>query len=221
MLRAIDIHHSYGEREVLRGVSLEVTQGEVLALLGPSGSGKSTLLYCLAGVLVPSAGSVLVGDLDLVTADDDTRTRARRETFGFVLQFGRLVGELTAVENASIPLRLLGRRRREAEAAAREALAAVGVADLAGRRASTLSGGEQQRVAVARALIHDPAVVFADEPTGALDSANGELVMGCLVDMARERGSAVVLVTHDESIAAQAHREIRMRDGLMETAGVR
>lgn len=213
IIQATDLRHAYDDREVLQGVSIEVRAGEVLALLGPSGSGKSTLLYCLAGVLGPDSGSIVVDGVDLVGADDDARTRLRREAFGFVLQFGRLVGELTAVENAAFPLRLLGRRRGEAEKAALAVLDQVGVAHLARHRAATLSGGEQQRVAVARALVHEPRVVFADEPTGALDTSNGRLVMDCLISSARTAGSAVVLVTHDETVAARADRQVRLVDG--------
>ncbi len=217
MLTCSDVHYAYDGNPVLRGVSLDVDGGEVVALLGPSGSGKSTLLYCLSGVLVPARGSVALGGESLEDLDDDARTRLRGRSCGFVLQFGRLVGELTAVENAAFPLRLLGTPRRSAEAQAQLALADVGVAHLADRATASLSGGEQQRVAVARALVHRPAVVFADEPTGALDTANGELVLECLTGMARDRGSAVVLVTHDEGLARRADRVVRMRDGVVES----
>lgn len=214
MLRADDVHFGYGDEDaVLKGVTVDVAPGEVVALLGPSGSGKSTLLHCLAGILVPTSGRVLLGDQPLSELDEKGRTHVRRQSFGFVLQFGRLMADLTAVENVSFPLRLLGTRRRPAEEAALDALEAVGLRDKAHRRAASFSGGEQQRAAVARALIHDPAVIFADEPTGALDSSNGAVVIEALLTMARTRGSAVVLVTHDESVAAAADREVRLVDG--------
>ncbi len=217
MLTCSDVHYAYAGTPVLRGVDLTVAGGEVVALLGPSGSGKSTLLYCLSGVLVPTQGSIELAGERLEELDDDARTRLRGRSCGFVLQFGRLVGELTAVENAAFPLRLLGSSRRTAEAQARAALADVGVDHLADRATASLSGGEQQRVAVARALVHRPAVVFADEPTGALDTENGERVLERLTGMARDRGSAVVLVTHDEGLALRADRVVRMRDGLVES----
>lgn len=213
MLVAEDVCFAYGETQVLRGVSLDVAPGEVVALLGPSGSGKSTFLYCLAGVLVPTGGRVCYDGLDIAGGSDRERTAIRREHFGFVLQFGRLVADLTAVENASFPLRLLGVPRAEAEQRGLAALAVVGLDSKATRRAASLSGGEQQRVAVARALVHGPGVVFADEPTGALDSTNGALVMDCLTSAARDLGAAVVLVTHDESVAQQADRRVYLSDG--------
>lgn len=212
-VRARTLQATYGEATVLHGVDLDVCEGEVLALLGPSGSGKSTLLYCLAGVLVPSKGSVLVGAVDLATLPESERTRLRRQHFGFVLQFGRLVADLTVLENVSLPLRLNGAPRKVAEKQARESLAQVGLSAHADRRSASLSGGEQQRAAVARALIHEPAVVFADEPTGALDSTNGAVVLDLLLSIARDRGSAVVMVTHDEPLATQADRCVRLRDG--------
>ncbi|WP_370289358.1 ABC transporter ATP-binding protein [Nocardioides sp.] len=213
MLRSDDLHFSYDGNVVLDGVGLGVDRGETVALVGPSGSGKSTLLYCLAGILVPAHGSVVFDGQVLGELDEKERTLLRRRSFGFVLQFGRLMADLTATENVSFPLRLLGVKRAAAEAAAREALDAVGLADRGERRAATLSGGEQQRAAVARALIHEPAVVFADEPTGALDTANGAVVMDALLSTARQRGAAVVLVTHDPAIAAGADRRIHLRDG--------
>lgn len=213
MLSAQDVRFAYGEAEILKGVSLTVDRGETVALLGASGSGKSTLLYCLAGILQPAGGTVSFDGCLLSDQDDRARTMVRRRSFGFVLQFGRLIGDLTAVENVSFPLRLLGERRRAAERVAREALEAVGLGDQADQRTATLSGGEQQRAAVARAVVHDPAVIFADEPTGALDSTNGALVMQALVGMARNRGTALVLVTHDQTVAADADRQVHLRDG--------
>jgi putative ABC transport system ATP-binding protein len=181
--------------------------------LGPSGSGKSTLLYCLSGILTPDSGLIQFRDNPVNAAPDRERTRLRRESFGFVLQFGRLIADLTVAENVSLPLRLLGTRRREAERAAEEALGHVGLAAKAQCRTGTLSGGEQQRAAVVRALIHKPLVVFADEPTGSLDSSNGALIMQTLFDAACAGGSAVIVVTHNESLAAQCDRRMYLLDG--------
>lgn len=219
MLTADQVTFAYGDAEILRGVDLTVDRGETVALLGPSGSGKSTLLYCLAGILVPSSGTIGFDGAPLSTLDDRGRTLVRRQSFGFVLQFGRLMADLTVSENVSFPLRLLGVRRREAEARAAEALESVGLPGRGSQRTATLSGGEQQRAAVARALVHDPAVLFADEPTGALDSTNGTRVMDVLLEAARARGTAVLLVTHDESVAARADRQVRLGDGRVLSAG--
>ena len=221
LLRAEDLWFSYGAEPVLRGAGVSVRAGEAVALVGASGSGKSTLLYCLAGVLVPEHGTVRLAGQDVSSMSDRDRTRFRAAHCGFVLQFGRLVGDLTAAENVSMPLRLLGVSRRAAERAAIDALGEVGIADLATRRAATLSGGEQQRAAVARALIHEPAVVFADEPTGALDSHNSRLVMSCLFETAHAKGSAVLLVSHDDAVADAADRSVGFADGRALDPGAR
>ena len=213
LLVADDVTLSFGPTVALAGASMSVAPGEVLAILGPSGSGKSTLLHCLAGILVPDGGEVRYRGRRLDTLPEAVRSRLRRDDFGFVFQFGQLVPELSAVENVALPLRLGGQRRRPAEDAAREWLARLDVAEVAARRPGELSGGQQQRVAVARALVTGPRVVFADEPTGALDSLNGELVLGLLVAGAREQGASVVLVTHEARVAAYADREIVVRDG--------
>ncbi|GAA4465862.1 ABC transporter ATP-binding protein [Phytohabitans houttuyneae] len=218
LLTATDVHLAFGPTRALDGVSVAVRPGEVLALVGPSGSGKSTLLHCLAGVLRPDRGTVVYAGRRIDDAGDEVRSRVRRERFGFVFQFGSLVPELTAVENVAFPLRLSGVRRRPAEARARAWLDRLGVGEVAAKRPGEMSGGQGQRVAVARALVGKPTVVFADEPTGALDSFNGELVMGELMTAVREEGAAVVLVTHEERIAAYADREIELRDGRL--AGV-
>jgi putative ABC transport system ATP-binding protein len=215
LLRAVDVHLSFGASPALAGASVDVAPGEVLALLGPSGSGKSTLLHCLAGILRPDSGQVHYRGSRLDDQSDELRSTLRRSDFGFVFQFGSLVPELTAVENVALPLRLSGRKRRAAEASAREWLDRLEVADVADKRAGEMSGGQGQRVAVARALVAGPRVVFADEPTGALDSLNGELVMDLLVGAAREQGAAVVLVTHEPRVAAYADREVVLRDGAL------
>ncbi|MDX6219280.1 MAG: putative transport system ATP-binding protein [Frankiales bacterium] len=215
LLTARDLHLSFGESTALSGASIDVAPGEVLALLGPSGSGKSTLLHCLAGILVPDRGEVRYRGSRLDSLSDDLRSELRRSDFGFVFQFGSLVPELTAVENVALPLRLSGHKRRTAEARALEWLERLEVADVARQRAGEMSGGQGQRVAVARALVAGPRVVFADEPTGALDSLNGELVMDLLIGAAREQGASIVLVTHEPRIAAYADREVVIRDGAL------
>ncbi len=197
----------------LDGLSLDIAGGEIVAVLGPSGSGKSTLLLCLSGILLPDSGDVRYRGRSLVEVSDAVRTRYRRDEFGFVFQFGQLVPELTAADNVSLPLRLAGLRRRDAVARARTWLEMLGVDDVANKRAGEMSGGQSQRVAVARALVTGPRVVFADEPTGSLDSMNGELVMELLVSAARRQGTSVVLVTHEAHVAAYADREVVVRDG--------
>jgi putative ABC transport system ATP-binding protein len=213
LLEAEDLSKGFGRTVALDGLSLQISGGEVVAVLGPSGSGKSTLLLCLAGVLSPDDGDVRYRGRSLVAVSDTIRTRLRRDEFGFVFQFGQLVPELTAVDNVSLPLRLAGLRQRDAVGRAQEFLASLGVEDVADKRAGEMSGGQAQRVAVARALVTRPRVIFADEPTGSLDSTNGELVMELLVSTARRQASTVVIVTHEPQIAAYADREIVVRDG--------
>lgn len=213
LLSAQSLSLSFGQTPALVDASAQVWPGEVLAVLGPSGSGKSTLLHCLAGILRPDSGEVRYRGRRLDSASDSVRSRIRRDEFGFVFQFGQLVPELTAAENVALPLRLSRVSPAEAKARASEWLGRMDVSDVAGRRPGELSGGQQQRVAVARALVTGPRVVFADEPTGSLDSLNGEVVMDLLTATARELGSAVVLVTHDNRVAAYSDREIVVRDG--------
>ncbi|MFC5754208.1 ABC transporter ATP-binding protein [Actinomadura rugatobispora] len=213
LLQARDVAKSFGRTLALRGASVTVGAGEVVAITGPSGSGKSTLLHCLAGIVVPDAGEIHYGGTRLDELDEDTRTRLRREAFGIVFQFGGLVPELTAAENVAVALMFGGLGRAEASAAALDWLKRVGAGDCAPLRPGDLSGGQAQRVALARALAPAPKVVFADEPTGALDSVAGEEVLGLLLGAAREHGTTVVLVTHDNRIAAFADREVVVRDG--------
>jgi putative ABC transport system ATP-binding protein len=215
LLTARDLHLSFGASPALAGASVDVAPGEILALLGPSGSGKSTLLHCLAGILVPDGGEVRYRGSRLDSLSDDLRSELRRSDFGFVFQFGSLVPELSAVENVALPLRLAGHKRRTAEARALEWLERLEVGEVARKSAGEMSGGQGQRVAVARALVAGPRVVFADEPTGALDSLNGELVMDLLVGAAREQGTSIVLVTHEPRVAAYADREVVLRDGAL------
>ncbi|MFJ9911521.1 ABC transporter ATP-binding protein [Actinacidiphila glaucinigra] len=212
-MEAVDLHKAYGPTPALDGAEFAIRAGEVVAVMGPSGSGKSTLLHCLAGIVRPDSGSVLYRGRDLTAMSDAERSALRRGEFGFVFQFGQLVPELTCVENVALPLRLNGTRRKEAEARASEWLVRLEVDELAGKRPGEISGGQGQRVAVARALVTGPRVIFADEPTGALDSLNGERVMRMLTDAARDTDAAVVLVTHETRVAAYSDREVVVRDG--------
>ncbi|MEQ0565430.1 ABC transporter ATP-binding protein [Amycolatopsis sp. NEAU-NG30] len=213
LLEADGVGKAYGPTEALAGASLRVRAGEVVALMGPSGAGKSTLLHCLAGIVRPDSGTVRYRGADLATLSDRARSALRRTDFGFVFQFGQLVPELTCLENVALPLRLNGARGRAAAQRARTMLADLGLEDVAGKRPGEVSGGQGQRVAVARALVTAPSVVFADEPTGALDSLNGEQVMQLLTTAARERDAAIVLVTHEPRVAAYSDREVVVRDG--------
>jgi putative ABC transport system ATP-binding protein len=203
----------FGETTALDGACLELAPAEVVAVMGPSGSGKSTLLHCAAAVIAPDAGEVVLSGRPIHPLSDAERSRLRRETFGFVFQFGRLVPELTCEENVALPLRLSGISRRAARGHAREWLERVEVAEIGRQLPGDVSGGQAQRVAVARALVAKPQIVFADEPTGALDSLNGERVMQLLTSAARDSGAAIVLVTHESRVAAYADREIIVRDG--------
>jgi putative ABC transport system ATP-binding protein len=215
LLSAVDLRKRFSGSVALDGLSVDVRGGEVVAVLGPSGSGKSTLLLCLAGIIQPDAGRVVYRGRTLASLSDATLTRLRREEFGFVFQFGQLVPELTALDNVSLPLRLAGLRRHDATERAEAWLDRLGVADVMHKRAGDMAGGQAQRAAVARALVTGPRVVFADEPTGSLDSLNGELMMELLVAAARDGGTTVVLVTHEARIAAYADREIVIRDGCL------
>ncbi len=213
LVEARDIHHFFGTTPALTGASLSVAAGEIVALMGPSGSGKSTLLHCLAGIYTPDKGEAWFDGQRLDTLSDTKRTELRRTAFGFVFQFGQLVPELTVADNIALPL-LLNRVRRNAAYAKADAwLPRLGLDDLGGRRTGELSGGQAQRVAVARALVAQPKVLFADEPTGSLDTLTGEMVMELLTSLAREEGTTVVLVTHDARVAAYADREVMVRDG--------
>jgi putative ABC transport system ATP-binding protein len=215
LLEAVGLHKRFGGSVALNDLSVSIGGGELVAVLGPSGSGKSTFLLCLSGILRPDKGDVLYRGRSLTGLPDATLTRLRRDEFGFVFQFGQLVPELTALDNVSLPLRLAGLRRADALERTVDWLERLDVADVADRRAGEMSGGQQQRVAVARALVTGPRVIFADEPTGSLDSLNGELVMELLVSAARAGGTTVLLVTHEPRIAAYADREIVIRDGTL------
>lgn len=197
---------------------MHLDQGEILTITGPSGSGKSTLMMCLAGVLTPDAGEVRFRDRTISDEREGARSKLRRTEFGVLFQFGQLVPELSAVENVALPLLLAGVKRSAALTAATTWLDRFGVADLAEERPPEISGGQGQRVAVARAMVTEPTVLFADEPTGALDALAGEQVMTQMVRVAREAGTSVVLITHDATVAAYGDREVVIRDGMIDGA---
>jgi putative ABC transport system ATP-binding protein len=207
------LHKRFGPVPALRGADLSVATGEVLAVTGPSGSGKSTLLHCLAGILVPDQGEVTYEGRRVDRLGDAERSRLRRTEFGFVFQFGQAVPELPVLENIALPLLLAGQRRRAALAAASSWLPRLGLDGLGQRLPGELSGGQGQRVAIARALIAGPRLVFADEPTGSLDSVAADQVMELLVQIARAERAGVVVVTHEARVAAFADRRITVRDG--------
>ena len=222
LLECHGLHKAFGKTDALCGVDFAIEPGEIVAVHGASGSGKSTLLFCLAGILRPDEGAVVYSGQRVEDQPDRVRTELRRHEFGFVFQFGQLVPELTARENIEMPLLLNGVARSEARTRADAWLERVGIADVADLAAGEMSGGQAQMVAVTRALVHRPRVVFADEPTGALHSAAGDRVMELLIDAARVNSTAIVLVTHDVRVAAYAQREVLLRDGVLsQTAAAR
>ena len=215
LIEAHGLRKAYGRTEALRGVSIDLAAGERVAITGPSGSGKSTLLLSLAGILRPEAGEIRYAGTRLDDLSETARTRLRRREFGVVLQFGQLVPELTALQNVALPLMLERHDRTAADRLARSWLERLDASNVAEALPGELSGGEAQRVALARALVTSPRVVFADEPTGALDTVSGEALLTALHDAAKEAEAAVVMVTHDNRVAARADREIRLVDGMI------
>ncbi len=220
-VEAVDVRRSYQldgvSVEALRGVSLRIDPGEYVAVVGPSGSGKSTLMHLLGCLDRPTSGVLRVGDRDVATLGDGELAGLRNHTIGFVFQSFQLLGRTTALDNVALPLVYRGVRRAERRERAEAALTAVGLGHRLGHRPGQLSGGEQQRVAIARALVGEPALLLADEPTGNLDTASGAEILALLDGLVRDRGVAVVVVTHDPDVAAMARRRVRMRDGLIET----
>ena len=215
VLAAERLTKRFGQTDALGGIDLDVERGEILAILGPSGSGKSTLLHCLAGVLPADGGNVTYDGRRIDQLDEAERSALRRSAFGFVFQFGQLIPELPAIENVALPLLLDGVARREANERSLGALASFGIASLADTLPGAMSGGEAQRVAVARALVARPRIVFADEPTGSLDSHNGERVMERFTDLVRASDTTLIVITHEPRVAAYADREVIVRDGLI------
>ena len=221
LIEARDVHKSFGQTPALTGATLAAARGEILAVMGPSGSGKSTLLHCLAGIFTPDSGEIWFDGRRLDTLSDARRTQLRRTAFGFVFQFGQLVPELTVADNIALPLLLNRVGRKDAYARAEACLPRLGIDGLGRRRTGELSGGQAQRVALARALVAQPKVLFADEPTGSLDTLTGEMVMELLADTVRAEAVTVILVTHDARVAAYADRQVLVRDGqVIDRAGI-
>ncbi|MET9228893.1 ABC transporter ATP-binding protein [Lentzea sp. NPDC003310] len=218
VLAARGLVKTYGDVHALAGVDIDISAGDVLAVVGPSGSGKTTLLHVLSGILRADGGEVFLDGRAIGELNETGRSALRRTAFGFVFQSGMLVAELTAEENAALPMLLAGGARDESLGAARLWLARLGLQGLEKRLPSQLSGGQAQRVAIARALAHKPRVIFADEPTGALDTRTGQEMMTALLQAAEETGAAVVIVTHDKAIADRALRVVEIQDGKIAAA---
>ncbi|WP_152682200.1 ABC transporter ATP-binding protein [Corynebacterium sp. 239_CJEI] len=210
-----DITKSYNSAPVLTGISLTIEPGETVAVMGPSGSGKSTLLHCMSGVLLPDDGDVIFGDTKINSLSDADRSALRLHDFGFVFQDGQLLPELTARENVALPMILQGRKRSTSLALADDVLSRLGLKDLTRRRPGQMSGGQAQRVAIARAMAGEPGVIFADEPTGALDQSTGHEVMQQLTALVEQTGTTLVMVTHDVKVASWCRRRVEIRDGLI------
>lgn len=210
MIHVEKVRKRFGSLEVLKGLSFRVTPGSWASLTGPSGSGKTTLLGILAGLESPDEGSVKINGVDLATLDEDARADFRARNMGFIFQSFRLIPHLTALENVEVPLEIIGEGER---GAARALLEKVGLGDRLHHKPSELSGGEQQRVAIARAFVTRPRLLFADEPTGNLDSKNGAAVLALIHDLQSSAGSTVLVVTHDAEVAAQGSLALKLRDG--------
>ncbi|OLF06229.1 ABC transporter ATP-binding protein [Actinophytocola xinjiangensis] len=220
MLSGRGLVKRYGSQRALDGVDIDIAAGEVLAIVGPSGSGKTSLLHVLAGILRAEEGEISLAGQRIDQLGETRRSELRRSEFGFVFQSGMLVAELTARENVALPLLLGGRPKETAMAAATEWLERLGLRGKEDRRPGELSGGEAQRVAIARAITHRPKVIFADEPTGALDTRTGKDTVSALIDSARVTGTAVIIVTHDRELAASLPRTVSLRDGRIEAQPV-
>ena len=214
-LSLTDITKDFGGGSVLAGISLDIEPGELVAVMGPSGSGKSTLLHCMSGVLTPTHGSVRYGGEELSALSDAPRSRTRLRNFGFVFQDGQLLPELSNVDNVALPAMLNGMGRGAARRRAMELLDQLGLGGLADRRPAQVSGGQAQRVTIARALVANPGIVFADEPTGALDQSTGHEVMQMLTTIVRQSGASLVMVTHDPKVADWMQRRVEIRDGII------
>lgn len=210
-----DITKSYNSAPVLTGISLTIEPGETVAVMGPSGSGKSTLLHCMSGVLLPDDGDVIFGDTKINSLSDADRSALRLHDFGFVFQDGQLLPELTARENVALPMILQGKKRSKSLALADDVLSRLGLQDLTRRRPGQMSGGQAQRVAIARAMAGEPGVIFADEPTGALDQSTGHEVMQQLTALVEQTGTTLVMVTHDVKVADWCRRRVEICDGLI------
>ena len=213
MIKANGIKKSFGSLEVLKGVNLEIGKSEVVSIMGASGAGKSTLLQILGTLLTPDSGSLIIDGVDTLSLDSKKLAEFRNLRLGFVFQFHHLLPEFTALENVMIPAFIAGRSRKDAEQHARELLSDLGLAERLTHKPSELSGGEQQRVAIARALINSPAVLFADEPSGNLDSKTKEEIHKLFFELRDKYGQTVVIVTHDPDLARMCDRSLFMVDG--------
>ncbi len=216
IIKATDLTKTFNNQtKALRGANFTVKKGEAVAVMGPSGSGKSTLLHCMAGILKADSGKVMFDGKDITKLSEKQRNKLRRERFGFVFQFSQLVPELTALDNVALPLIIQGKDKRAAYKKAAEWLEKVEASDIAGKLPGQLSGGQAQRIAIARAMIIEPDILFADEPTGSLDSLSSEKIMTLFVDTVKKTDSTLILITHEPTIAAYADREITVRDGIV------
>jgi lipoprotein-releasing system ATP-binding protein len=215
MLQAVNIHKSYGQLEVLKGVDLVLNKGEIVSIVGPSGSGKSTLLHILGTLDRPGDGTIAINDLKVNSLNDKQLATFRNKNIGFVFQFHHLLPEFTALENVCIPGWILGNKKKEVSEKAQRLLKSLGLGHRLENKPGALSGGEQQRVAVARALINDPLIIFADEPTGNLDTANARELHQLFFDLRKEYDQTFLIVTHNEELAQMSDRILHMRDGKM------
>ncbi len=201
--------------EALKGIDMDIQSGEVLSILGPSGCGKSTLLNCLSGIDDPSSGKVIIGGTDVHALKDDSKTYFRAVNMGFVFQFYNLIPVLNVIENVELAMLASGRKEKESREAARNVLERVGLEDRLFYYPSNLSGGERQRVSIARALVHTPKIIWADEPTGALDTETGKKIMELIINLNQEYGQTFVIVTHDERISNYSDRILKMDSGMI------
>jgi lipoprotein-releasing system ATP-binding protein len=215
MLKAKDIHKHYGQLEVLKGVELELNKGEIVSIVGPSGSGKSTLLHILGTLDRPDKGEITISDNHVNSLSDKQLAVFRNNNIGFVFQFHHLLPEFTAIENVSIPGWINGKKKKDVADRAKSLLESLGLGKRLDNKPNALSGGEQQRVAVARALINDPLIIFADEPTGNLDSANARELHQLFFDLRKQMNQTFLIVTHNEELARMSDRVLHMKDGKM------
>lgn len=213
IIEAVNIHKSFGTLEVLKGVDFSADKGEVVSIMGASGAGKTTLLQILGTLSTPDGGSLTIDGQDILSLAGDELAGFRGRRIGFVFQAHHLLPEFTALENVMIPALIAGRRRKEAQERAETLLKEVGLAERAGHKPAEMSGGEQQRAAIARALVNEPSVLFADEPTGNLDSATKQDIHKLIFDLRDRLGQTTVIVTHDPELAALCDRTVTMRDG--------